>query len=95
MINHLSSDPTVNGLFMQPDVEVHEDEVLSPDEEAEVSRMENEAEERAQAESDEWYRQREGQSTFEPEALLDALSEDWHTILDDDPNPYAGTYSEE
>lgn len=95
MINHLSSDPTVNALFMQPDVEVHEDEVLSPDEEAEVSRMENEAEERAQAEIDEWYRQREEQETFEPDAFLDALYEDRHASFDDDPSPYAGTYSEE
>lgn len=95
MINHLSSDPTVNALFMQPDIEVHEDEVLSPDEEAAISRMIDDCEERAQAEIDEWYRQCEEQSTFEPDALLDAVYEDRYAMFDDDPNPYAGTYSEE
>jgi hypothetical protein len=92
----LSADPRDNALFVSPDVETHEDEVLSPDEEREVARMETECEERAQAEIDAWYEQREReQEDMAPDTFLDAMYEDRYAMYEDDPNPYAGTYSEE
>jgi hypothetical protein len=90
----MSADRHVNALFVNPDVEVHEDEVLSPDEEREIARMEAEAEAQAQAEIDAWYEAQDRQPEFAPDAFLDAMYEDRYAMYDDDPSPYAGTYSE-
>jgi hypothetical protein len=69
---HLSSDARVNALFVNPDVEVGEDEL---DHLAGV--LETEAEERAQAEIDEWYAERERREAA-PDSWLDSMYEAAH-----------------
>ena len=82
MTIHLSSDNTVNALFMTPDPKSQRERELTEEEEYDLFRMEEENAIRAQEEVDEWYR--------EQEAEADAL----YAQYDNDPSPYNGDYSE-